>query len=449
VPAEPADAIIALGANLGEALATLRSALADLRDEAGVEVAAVSPLARTTPVGYSDQPDFFNAVAHIRTTLSPRALLHTLQGIEEKHGRQRTVRGGPRTLDLDLIAYDTLLADEEELILPHPRAHERSFVLVPWSLMAPGAFLPGLGGGPVEDLAEAAPDQGCIRWLAPDWDRRPAPEPGAGDSAGPSPAGGHRLPAASVPPSGGQSGFGQSGAGPGMPGFFAEARRGRSAFNELADSKDAASEPLKPVPYQPLSASRAQLAAEDRFQPKLDAAAGAPPMPSRRPPSGAPSGNTARPEPAPVERLATPLAPAGAAAPRRAPGRTQPGWAAVGPAPTAAAGPATASRAQPGWAAVGPAPTAGPAQTNWAAITLAPTAAGESWPAPDQSQTGWAATAGAPAGGEPWPTAAPAADAMAQPAAVSPPQLAPSLAVAAPTAGGRPSHRALSSPAEV
>ncbi|MDR2567296.1 MAG: 2-amino-4-hydroxy-6-hydroxymethyldihydropteridine diphosphokinase [Bifidobacteriaceae bacterium] len=176
VPSEPADAIVALGANIGEALTTLRSALNDLREEPGIEVVAVSPLARTAPAGYEDQPDFFNAVAHIRTALAPRALLRTLQGIEEKHGRQRGIRGGPRTLDLDLIAYDTLLADEDELTLPHPRAHERSFVLVPWSLMAPGAFLPGLGGGPVDDLARSAPDQGSIRWLAPDWDRPTAPQ---------------------------------------------------------------------------------------------------------------------------------------------------------------------------------------------------------------------------------------------------------------------------------
>jgi dihydroneopterin aldolase/2-amino-4-hydroxy-6-hydroxymethyldihydropteridine diphosphokinase len=183
-PEEPVDAIVALGANLGEALSTLRSALDDLRDEPGIEVAAVSPLARTAPVGRPDQPDFFNAVAHIRTTLSPRTLLHTLQGIEEKHGRQRTGRWAPRTLDLDLIAYDTLLADEDELTIPHPRAHERAFVLVPWSLMSPKAFLPGLGGGPVATLAESAPDKGCIRWLAPDWDR-PAQGRGPGGSGGP------------------------------------------------------------------------------------------------------------------------------------------------------------------------------------------------------------------------------------------------------------------------
>jgi dihydroneopterin aldolase/2-amino-4-hydroxy-6-hydroxymethyldihydropteridine diphosphokinase len=188
-PNEPADAVIALGANLGEALETLRSALADLREEPGVEVLAVSPLARTAPLGVEDQPDFFNAVAHLRTTLSPRTLLHTLQGIEEKHGRQRTLRFGPRTLDLDLIAYDTLLADEDELTLPHPRAHERAFVLAPWSLMAPGAFLPGLGGGPVAELAQAAADRTSIRWLAPDWERprRTGPSHREAEETGPPP----------------------------------------------------------------------------------------------------------------------------------------------------------------------------------------------------------------------------------------------------------------------
>ncbi|MDR1440857.1 MAG: 2-amino-4-hydroxy-6-hydroxymethyldihydropteridine diphosphokinase [Bifidobacteriaceae bacterium] len=275
VPDEPADAIIGLGANLGEALATLRSALADLREEPGVEVVAVSPLARTAPVGYKDQPDFFNAVAHVRTRLAPRVLLRTLQGIEDKHGRQQGVRWGPRTLDLDLIAYDTVLADEEELTLPHPRAHERSFVLVPWSLMAPGAFLPGLGGGPVADLAEAAPDQGCIRWLAPDWDRPPVDKrkaqaraeaarsygagPGRSAESGAVSPLMEPLPAPSKYPAD----------GPGMPGFFNEARRGHSVFRGLG-SEDL-DEPLKAVPYQPLAfALGDEEMAEAVFVPRLE-----------------------------------------------------------------------------------------------------------------------------------------------------------------------------------
>ncbi|MDR1634987.1 MAG: 2-amino-4-hydroxy-6-hydroxymethyldihydropteridine diphosphokinase [Bifidobacteriaceae bacterium] len=346
IPAEPADAIIALGANLGEALATLRAALNNLREEPGIDVVTVSPLARTAPVGYEDQPDFFNAVAHVRTTLSPRALLHTLQGIEEKHGRQRTVPGGPRTLDLDLIAYDTLLADEEELTLPHPRAHGRAFVLVPWSLMAPGAFLPGLGGGPVEDLARFASDRGRIRWLAPDWDR-PARAQGA-DAAAPSAAepgagaGGAGAPGPPAPPAPSQPwergpgsfegvGIDRSAArvdseaplapawapvpsqpialglapgaeplgssppddaasaqyaqaGPGMPGFFTAARLGRSAFRGLGSADLAELDPpLVPVPYQLTPQGPPGVQIEAQFQPTMFAVAGAPPMPSRRP----------------------------------------------------------------------------------------------------------------------------------------------------------------------
>jgi dihydroneopterin aldolase/2-amino-4-hydroxy-6-hydroxymethyldihydropteridine diphosphokinase len=169
-PAEPADVVVAMGSNLGDSLATLRGAVRDLRGEPGIEVVEVSPLARTAPVGTTGQPDFFNAVVHLATTLSPRALLHTLQGIEDKYGRERTERWGPRTLDLDLIAYDCLLAGDDELTVPHPRAFERAFVLVPWAEMTPDAFLPGLGGGHVSRLAEDAPDRMGVRWLAPGWD---------------------------------------------------------------------------------------------------------------------------------------------------------------------------------------------------------------------------------------------------------------------------------------
>ncbi|MDR0626162.1 MAG: 2-amino-4-hydroxy-6-hydroxymethyldihydropteridine diphosphokinase [Bifidobacteriaceae bacterium] len=285
-PAEPVDAIIALGANLGEALATLRSALQDLRDEPGVEVVAVSPLARTAPIGHQDQPDFFNAVAHIRTTLSPRALLATLQGIEDKHGRQRLVRWAPRTLDLDLIAYDTLLADEEGLVLPHPRAHERSFVLVPWSLMAPGAFLPGLGGGPVAELAESAPDKGCIRWLAPNWDR-PGPDVASPRQAPPqapvgAPSGKPVEARPQVPLAAGRTASAPSeyvANGPGVPGFFAEARRGRVAFRGLGQSEANLEPPLKAVPYQSLPPRAPGV--ED-FKPRLERVEPPGAMPSRQ-----------------------------------------------------------------------------------------------------------------------------------------------------------------------
>jgi dihydroneopterin aldolase/2-amino-4-hydroxy-6-hydroxymethyldihydropteridine diphosphokinase len=176
-PVGPVDVIVGLGANIGDALGSLRSAVAALADTPRVEVAGVSPLARTAPVGGIDQPDFFNAVVHLRTTLSARELFYVLRGIEQAHGRVRDQAWGPRSLDLDLIAYDGLLDSDDELTVPHPRAHERAFVLLPWAAMSPAAFLPGLGGGPVAQLADMAPDRAGVRWLAPGWDELPPPPP--------------------------------------------------------------------------------------------------------------------------------------------------------------------------------------------------------------------------------------------------------------------------------
>ncbi len=168
-PPGPVEAVLALGGNLGSAQTTLRAAVADIERIAGLEVVAVSPLARTAAVGGPSQPDFLNAVVIARTTLAPRALLHAVQGIEQRHGRERLERWGPRTLDIDLITYGSLLAVADDLELPHPRAHERAFVLQPWAQVTPDAVLPGLGGGPVGALAATAPDRDGVRWLALDW----------------------------------------------------------------------------------------------------------------------------------------------------------------------------------------------------------------------------------------------------------------------------------------
>jgi dihydroneopterin aldolase/2-amino-4-hydroxy-6-hydroxymethyldihydropteridine diphosphokinase len=168
-PEWPTDAILSLGANLGDSVGTLRQAIDSLRSVPGIEVIGISPLARTKPVGFAEQPDFFNAIVAVRTTLSPRALLYTVQGIEEQFGRDRSRPGGPRTLDIDIVAFDTLLDGDEELDIPHPRAHERAFVLLPWATLSPDAFLPGLDGGAVALLAERAPDRGGVHWLALDW----------------------------------------------------------------------------------------------------------------------------------------------------------------------------------------------------------------------------------------------------------------------------------------
>ena len=127
-PGRVSRALVALGANLGDAPRTLSLAVADLAELGAVT--AVSPVYRTRPIG-PPQPDYLNAVAELRTTRSPRDLLRGLQAIENRHGRVRTERFGPRTLDLDLIWFEGKTSDEAELELPHPRAHEREFVLRP------------------------------------------------------------------------------------------------------------------------------------------------------------------------------------------------------------------------------------------------------------------------------------------------------------------------------
>jgi 2-amino-4-hydroxy-6-hydroxymethyldihydropteridine diphosphokinase len=150
-------AVIALGANLGDARAALAGAVEALRGEVGVEVIAESSVYATAPIGGVEQPDYLNAVVIAETSLSPRELLDALHAIENSWHRTREVRWGPRTLDLDLIDYVGVTSDDPELTLPHPRAHERAFVLVPWLEADPGATLTGLG--PVAPLVPALGDQ--------------------------------------------------------------------------------------------------------------------------------------------------------------------------------------------------------------------------------------------------------------------------------------------------
>jgi 2-amino-4-hydroxy-6-hydroxymethyldihydropteridine diphosphokinase len=129
-------AYLALGANIGDREANLREAVRRLR-ESGCKVTAVSSLYLTKPVGVLDQPDFINAVIGTETALAPHDLLRLCRSIEETLGRERTIRWGPRVIDIDILLYEGAVVDEPELVLPHPRMLERAFVLVPLAEIAP------------------------------------------------------------------------------------------------------------------------------------------------------------------------------------------------------------------------------------------------------------------------------------------------------------------------
>ena len=136
-------AYVGLGANLGDREATIRAALAELGDEDGIEVVAVSTLRETEPVGVGPQPPFLNGAAELETTLTPRELLDRLLATEQRFGRVRVPgEHGPRTLDLDLLLYGDEQIDEPGLTVPHPRLHERAFVLEPLAELH--AKVPGL-----------------------------------------------------------------------------------------------------------------------------------------------------------------------------------------------------------------------------------------------------------------------------------------------------------------
>lgn len=145
--------VLALGSNLGDRLASLQGGVDALCARPGLSGVQVSPVYETAPVGGPAQPEYLNAVLVAATTLSARAVLDRCQEAENALGRVRTERWGPRTLDVDVIVYGTEVSDDPELTLPHPRAHERAFVLAPWHDVDPGAVIPGRGR--VADLLAA------------------------------------------------------------------------------------------------------------------------------------------------------------------------------------------------------------------------------------------------------------------------------------------------------
>ena len=163
--AEPIRAILAIGGNLGKRRKTIRSALKALAVTPGIKKVICSPLvesAAMTEEGIDQtKPNYLNGVVQIQTTLKPKELLEEIRRIETEHGRVRLERWGSRTLDIDIVTYGDVLKAGKELTIPHPRAFERAFVLVPWAMLDPDAVLPG--HGLVKTLA--APMQSEV-WLA-------------------------------------------------------------------------------------------------------------------------------------------------------------------------------------------------------------------------------------------------------------------------------------------
>ena len=153
--------VIAMGSNIGDRLDYLQGGLDGLFDTPRISFLAVSPVYETTPVGGPEQPDYLNAVVIAETSMPAQAVLERCLSLEDAYGRVRDERWGPRTLDLDLIIYGDEVSNSPGLTLPHPRAHERAFVLAPWLDADPQAQIPGCG--PVADLLAALGTAGIAR----------------------------------------------------------------------------------------------------------------------------------------------------------------------------------------------------------------------------------------------------------------------------------------------
>lgn len=171
--AATAPAVLALGANLGDARATMRAAVAGLAARSDVTVLAVSGLYRTAPVGGPDQPDYLNAVVLVATPMPPTELLELAHELEAAAGRERDVRWGPRTLDVDIVDIEGFTSAEAALSIPHPRAHERAFVLAPWAEVAPDWMLTPAGGPTrsVREWRDRCADQAVVRQEDQTWVR--------------------------------------------------------------------------------------------------------------------------------------------------------------------------------------------------------------------------------------------------------------------------------------
>jgi 2-amino-4-hydroxy-6-hydroxymethyldihydropteridine diphosphokinase len=159
-------AYIGLGANLGDREANIRQALSELA-RSGCRPTKVSSIYETAPVGFSDQPDFLNAVAEIETDLGPRELLAVLDEIEQRIGREETFKWGPRIIDLDILLYGDLRLSEDNLKIPHPEIQQRAFVLTPLAEIAPEARHP-VSGLTAREMSAAIGAEGVRKYVSPE-----------------------------------------------------------------------------------------------------------------------------------------------------------------------------------------------------------------------------------------------------------------------------------------
>lgn len=154
-------AILAIGGNLGDRLATIQGAIEAIDQIEGIKLKKVSKLVESFALTLEGtdqaQPNYLNCVLEVSTTLKPRELLSALNGVENEFGRVRLERWASRTLDIDIISFGAELIETKTLVVPHPRAHERAFVLVPWADLDPDAILPG--HGKVSELAKKVSEQ--------------------------------------------------------------------------------------------------------------------------------------------------------------------------------------------------------------------------------------------------------------------------------------------------
>ncbi|MDH5545798.1 MAG: 2-amino-4-hydroxy-6-hydroxymethyldihydropteridine diphosphokinase [Gammaproteobacteria bacterium] len=157
---------LGIGSNLGDSIETLRRALAELAANPKINIIQCSPIYRSRPLADMDQPDYVNGVVECASTLTPLEMLDACQSVEEKLGRVRTAeRWQPRTLDIDILAFDAMLIKNSRLSVPHPGIVERDFVLYPWNDIAPDFQVPLLGT--VRELKQACEDRGLERQMEP------------------------------------------------------------------------------------------------------------------------------------------------------------------------------------------------------------------------------------------------------------------------------------------